>query len=413
MLRTGLSGINRRLCCDLAWPSILDGEMSSLPAHLEVGKVIGDYQIVSLIGQGGMGKVFKVRNLISDRTEAMKVLLPDLDPSPELAERFLREIKVVAGLEHPNIASLRTALRSGNQLLMIMEFVDGHSLNELLAIDRFDETRAVHIANQVLNALAHAHRLGVVHRDVKPSNILVGLGDRVKLTDFGIASRTGDPKLTAAGTALGSLYYMSPEQMRAEPLDARSDLYSVGATLYEMITGIRPVPGESFYSILKAHAETRPKPMIHLVPGITPALSSVAERSLEKAPQSRFQSAEEFQAALHGVKSAPRSADLEETAPEPPLVFRPPTNPNRTPSGTTPPSGQIAKPPSETGSKSWDPAVLETARKNLAVYIGPMAKVLVSRAAKTARSTEELYRALAAEISVPSDREKFLRSLPF
>jgi serine/threonine protein kinase len=386
--------------------------MSSLPAQLEVGRVIGDYQIVSLIGQGGMGKVFKVRNLISDRTEAMKVLLPDLDPRHELVERFLREIKLVAGLEHPNIASLRTALRAGNQLLMIMEFVEGHSLNELLAIRRFDEARAVHITNQVLNALAHAHRLGVVHRDVKPSNILVGSGDRVKLTDFGIASRTGDPKLTAAGTAIGSLYYMSPEQMKAEPIDARSDLYSVGATLYEMITGIRPVPGESFYSILRAHAETRPKPMIHLVPGIAPGLSRVVERSLEKAPASRFQSAEEFQTALRGLDSAQRTADLEETAPEPPLVFRPPTNPNRTPSSNTPPSGATPKAPSETGSKLWDPVVLETARKNLAVYIGPMAKVLVSRAAKTARNTEELYRALAAEISTPTDREKFLRSLP-
>jgi serine/threonine-protein kinase len=300
----------------------------------------------------------------------------------------------------------------GNQLLMIMEFVEGHSLNDLLAIGRFDEARAVHVTNEVLNALAHAHRLGVVHRDVKPSNILVGSGDRVKLTDFGIASRTGDPKLTAAGTALGSLYYMSPEQMKAEPIDVRSDLYSVGATLYEMITGIRPVPGESFYSILRAHAETRPKPMIHLVPGITPALSHVVERSLEKSPEARFQSAEEFQAALRGLDSAPRSVDLEESTPLSPLDFRPPTNPNLAPRATTPPSGQVAKAPSETGSKSWDPAVLETARKNLAVYIGPMAKVLVSRAAKTARNTEELYRALAAEISVPSDREKFLRSLP-
>jgi serine/threonine-protein kinase len=387
--------------------------MSSLPAHLEVGKVIGDYQIVSLIGQGGMGKVFKVRNVISDRTEAMKVLLPDLDSAPELAERFQREIRVVAGLEHPNIASLRTALRVGNQLLMIMEFVEGHSLNELLAIGRFDEARAVHITSQVLNALAHAHRLGVVHRDAKPSNILVGPGDRVKLTDFGIASRTGDPKLTAVGTAIGSLYYMSPEQMKAEPIDARSDLYSVGATLYEMITGIRPVPGESFYSILKAHTETKPKPMIDLVPGITPGLSRVVEKSLEKSPAARFQTAEEFQAALHRLNSGSPSADLDETAPEPPLVLQAPINPNRTRVPNTPPRGEVPKPPSETGSKSWDPVVLETARKNLAVYIGPMAKVLVSRASKTARTTEELYRALASEITTPADREKFLRSLPF
>src|SRR5262249_16481882 len=119
--------------------------MSSSPAHLEVGNVIGDYQIVSLIGQGGMGKVFKVRNVISDRTEGMKVVVPDLKSAPELAERFQREIRVVAGLEHPNIAALRTALRVGNQLLMIMEFVEGQSLNELLTLGRFDEARAVHL----------------------------------------------------------------------------------------------------------------------------------------------------------------------------------------------------------------------------------------------------------------------------
>src|SRR6201987_1683073 len=293
--------------------------MSSLPGHLEVGRVIGDYEIVSIIGQGGMGKVFKVRNLISDRTEAMKVLLPDIDPNPDLVERFLREIKVVASLEHPNIASLRTALRVGNQVLMVMKLVDGCSLNDLLRTGPLDVTRAVNITYQVLNALTHSRRWGVIHRDVKPSNILVGTGDRVKLTDFGIASRSGDPKLTAAGTALGSLYYMSPEQMKAEPIDARSDLYSVGATLYEMITGIRPVPGESFYSILRAHAETRPKPMIHVVPGITSALSRVVERSLEKSPEGRFQTAEEFQAALRGLDSEAQTVDFLATAPDPRL----------------------------------------------------------------------------------------------
>jgi serine/threonine protein kinase len=387
--------------------------MSSHPIHLQVGNLIGDYEIVSLLGQGGMGKVFKVRNLISDRTEAMKVLLPDLDPSPELVERFLREIKVVAGLEHPNIASLRTALRVGPQLLMIMEYVDGSSLNDLLRAGRIDVKRAVHITYQVLNALSHAHRIGVVHRDVKPSNILVGSGDCVKLTDFGIASRTGDPKLTAAGTALGSLYYMSPEQMKALPLDARSDLYSVGATLYEMITGIRPVPGESFYSILKAHTEAKPRPAMDLVPGIASALSFVVQKSLEKAPEDRFQTADDFRAALIGVSSGNSATVHAQPHVEGHPVFQPSVNRERPPALNTLPRGESPKPPSEPGSTSWDPVVLETARKTLAVYIGPMAKVLVSRAAKTARTTEELYKALAAEIVSPADRDKFLRSLPF
>lgn len=386
--------------------------MSSLTANLEVGRVIGDYEIISLIGQGGMGKVFKVRNLISDRPEAMKVLLPDIDPNRDLVERFLREIKVVAGLEHPNIASLRTALRVGNQVLMIMELVDGSSLNDVLRVGRLDVTRAVNITYQVLNALSHAHRSGVIHRDVKPTNILVGIGDRVKLTDFGIASRTGDPKLTAAGTALGSLYYMSPEQMKAMPLDARSDLYSVGATLYEMITGIRPVPGESFYSILKAHAETRPRPPIDLVPGISKALSYVVQKSLEKAPESRFQTADDFRSALIGVSSANDAMVPAEPTAEARPMFQTPLSREPLRESPTPAQGEVRKGPSDTGSKSWDPVVLETARKNLAVYIGPMAKVIVSRAAKTARTTEELYRSLANEINSPADREKFLRSVP-
>jgi serine/threonine protein kinase len=202
--------------------------MSTGPTIFEVGTTIGDYQIISVIGRGGMGKVFKVRNLLSDRIEAMKVLLPGTDPRADLVERFLREIKVVAALEHSGIASLRTALRANDQILMIMEYVEGTSLHARMLQGTIDTPRAVRFIQQVLDALAFAHRRGVVHRDIKPSNILVAPNDSIKLTDFGIASRSGDPRLTGEGVALGSLFYMSPEQMKAEVVDARSDLYSVG-----------------------------------------------------------------------------------------------------------------------------------------------------------------------------------------
>jgi serine/threonine-protein kinase len=244
---------------------------------------------------------------------------------------------------------------------------------------------------------------------VKPSNILVGSGDKVKLTDFGIASRTGDPKLTATGMALGSLYYMSPEQLRAETLDARSDLYSVGATLYEMITGIRPIQGDSFYAVLRAHTDQRPRPPIQLVPELTPSLSHM----LEKAPEARFQSAEDFRAALislgAGSRLVPAAVTISEAVPVPGFSLS--AVPSPAAPATVP--GESPKAQSDTGSKSWDPTVLETARKHLAVYIGPMAKILVSRAAKKARTVEELYQALAAEIASPSEKEKFLRSQPF
>ena len=392
--------------------------MSFLPANFEIGTTIGDYQIVSVLGRGGMGKVFKVRNLLSDRIEAMKVLLPGVDPSPELVERFLREIKVVAGLEHPGIAALRTALRVDNQILMIMEYVEGDSLHQVLQRGRVETQRAVRFTRQALEALGYAHRRGVVHRDVKPGNILVGPDDRIKLTDFGIASRSGDPKLTGAGVALGSLHYMSPEQMKAEALDARSDLYSVGVTLYEMVTGHTPVQGGSYYAILRAHEE-KPRPAVELVPGLPVVLSRVIEKSLEKTPGARFQTAEEFQAALSGfdLGGAPESAATillrGQVASDAPIA-RSTTHAPGTPAQIsaqmepTPPAGVK----SDTGSKSWDPAVLENVRKNLAVYVGPMAKVLVSRAAKNTHSLEDLYRALATEIESPADREKFLRSQP-
>ena len=387
--------------------------MSTGPTIFEIGTILGDYQIVSVIGRGGMGKVFKVRNTLSERIEAMKVLLPDVDTRPDLVERFLREIKVVAALEHPGIASLRTALRVNDQILMIMEFVEGSSLHWHMQQGKIDTARAVRFTQQVLEALAYAHRHGVVHRDIKPSNILVAPDDRVKLTDFGIASLSGDPRLTSEGMALGSLFYMSPEQMKAETVDARSDLYSVGVTLYEMLTGQPPVQGTSFYSILKAHMEGRPRAVTELAPEVSPELSGVIAKSLEKAPEARFRTAAEFHAALSGFAAERNSGSVatrilgaqpvfETPTPRTPLPIEMPARPESPP----------LPPQTSTASRSWDPAILEMARKNLAVFVGPMAKVLVNRAAKNARNIAELYQALASEISTPADREKFLRTRP-
>jgi eukaryotic-like serine/threonine-protein kinase len=384
---------------------ILGPVMSTGPTIFEVGATVGDYQIISVIGRGGMGKVYKVRNILSDRIEAMKVLLPDVEARPDHMERFLREIKVVASLEHPGIASLRTALRANDQILMVMEFVDGMSLHSHMQQERIDTARAVRFTLQALDALAYAHRHGIVHRDIKPSNILVAPDDRIKLTDFGIASRSGDPRLTSEGTALGSLFYMSPEQMKAASVDARSDLYSLGVTLYEMLTGQPPVQGTSFYSMLKAHMEGKPRPATEFAPDVPEQLSHILAKSLEKTPDARFQTAEEFHAALKGLSNSAAMRVMEGHVEIGIPERRPP--PRDSASTPTP-----LAPQTSTAAKSWDPAVLENARKNLAVFVGPVAKILVNRAAKNSGTITELYHALASEISTPVDREKFLRSRP-
>ncbi|MGA2476275.1 MAG: protein kinase [Terriglobia bacterium] len=268
----------------------------------QVGDKIGDYQIIGVLGAGGMGRVYKVKNMISDRVDAMKVLLPDLANEPDLADRFVREIKVLASLNHPNIAGLHTALRLQNQLLMIMEFVDGATLEDKLRNGLFPLHDAIDYVSQVLSALGYAHSHGVIHRDIKPANMMLTSENVIKLMDFGIAKSKTDRKLTMTGTTLGSLYYMPPEQVQGTDLDPRSDLYSVGVSLYEMVTGSRPFKGNSDYDLMVAQLQKAPLPPINIQPGLPKALNDIIMISLEKDPAKRFQSAEAFRFALQSVK---------------------------------------------------------------------------------------------------------------
>jgi hypothetical protein len=262
------------------------------------------------LGSGGMGRVYRVRNVISDRIEAMKVLLPDLVGRQELATRFLREIKLMASLNHPNIAQLRTAFTANNQLVMIMEYVEGSTL-----ADRLEKhgpipvPEALNYIGQVLDALSYAHHQHVIHRDIKPANIMVTPDGAVKLMDFGIARAGDGHSLTMTGTTLGSLGYMSPEQVQGEATDARSDLYSVGVSLYEMVTGQRPFKADSDFSLMTAHVRELPKPPIELQPGLPPALNEIILMSIAKEPAQRFQSAEAFANALSSVTAEASAAN--------------------------------------------------------------------------------------------------------
>jgi len=283
----------------------------------ETTKRIGDYEILKELGAGGMGKVYQVRNVITDRIEAMKVLLPDLASTPDLAARFLREVKLTASLDHPNICALRTAFSNDNRLYMVMEYVEGTTMATKLDMGPLSVNEAVKYIGQVLSAVSYAHQRHIIHRDIKPANMMLTTQGVIKLMDFGIA-RSGDERgLTMTGTTLGSIGYMSPEQVRGDPVDARSDLYSVGIVLYEFVTGRRPFLANSEYSIMAAHLNQAPKPPLELNPGLPAALNEIILMAIAKDAAKRFQTADAFANALTTV---PASSAVAPTVPRTPVA---------------------------------------------------------------------------------------------
>ena len=245
-----------------------------------------------------MGRVFRVRNIISDRVEAMKVLLPDYAAEPELAARFMAEIRTLAGLEHPNIAQLRTAFQFENQIVMVMEFVEGATLENPAWQGPVAPDQILEYASQVLGALSYAHSRGVTHRDIKPAKIMITAHGPARLMDFGIAKSTTDLQLTRPGTTMRSVYYMSPEQVRGGTVDARSDISSFGITLYEMLAGRKPFHADTSYSVLNAHLNEASVPPIEIKPSLPAALNDIVMRPIVKAPADRFQSADDFRNAI-------------------------------------------------------------------------------------------------------------------
>lgn len=291
-----------------------------------VGQRVGDYEVLGVLGAGGMGKVYRVRNTISERIEAMKILLPNLANQKELADRFLREIKVLASLDHPNIAAFRTALTLNDQLVMILEYVEGVTLASRLAQGPIPTTDAVNYADQVLAALTYAHKLNVIHRDIKPANMMLTPKGVVKLMDFGIArpstENDDNTAMTVAGTTLGSLNYMPPEQVKGEAVDARSDIYSLGVSLYELVTGQLPFRGDSGYALMAAQVKELPKPPITVRPDLPSALNEIILIALAKEPAKRFQSADAFRNALKSAFGPAPSPvpTVQSTVPIPPLT---------------------------------------------------------------------------------------------
>jgi serine/threonine-protein kinase len=353
--------------------------------NFQIGDVIGDYCIVGVLGRGGMGRLFRVMNTLTERVEAMKIIAPEADATPDISDRFLREVKVHASMNHPNIAAVRTALHVDDGVALIMELVEGTDLDDRLRGGPMPVPEAADYVDQVLSALAYAHGHGVIHRDIKPANIIVTAGGQVKLTDFGIAHSAGDPRLTATGMAMGSLYYMSPEQAGALPIDARSDLYSLGVTLYRMVTGRYPIQGSNDAALLAGHLNYMPPSPSLVNPQIPPALSAIIMKAMEKNPDRRFQSAAEFQYALRN----PDEVAAAISSPVPAALA---------PALSTPPAGGIS------------PALIQEAKDKLAPFIGPIAGVVAQRMARKARTRQEFIETLAAEIPGEEDRRRFLMS---
>ena len=265
-----------------------------------VGEVLGKrYKILSKLGSGGMAEVYKAHCQILNRTVAIKVLRPQFASNEEFVERFRREAQAAAGLSHPNIVSIYDVGKDEERYYIVMEYVSGTSLKEAIRKSgHLPSQRAARIAWQILAALQHAHENGIVHRDIKPHNVMVTSDERVKVTDFGIARALSASTLTDTGTIIGTVNYFSPEQARGDAVEAQSDIYSSGVVLYEMLTGTVPFRGESPISIALKHLETSVTPPTEINEAIPLGLERIVLKALEKNPSRRYQDARHMMRAL-------------------------------------------------------------------------------------------------------------------
>jgi eukaryotic-like serine/threonine-protein kinase len=262
----------------------------------------GRYRFIEKIGQGGMAKVFLAEDVSLHRKVAIKVLGERYAEDAQFVERFQREARAAAGLNHPNIVQVYDHGRANGSYYIAMEYLEGPTLDEAIAEEgHLPPRRAIDLTLQILAALRFAHRHGVVHRDVKPQNMILLRDGRVKVTDFGIA-RAGSSEMTEAGSIIGTAQYISPEQARGLPVGPPADLYSVGVVLYKMLTGRVPFDGESAVAVAMRHVQERPVPPSHLNPDVPPDLERVVMRALAKDVERRYQTADEMGIDLDRVR---------------------------------------------------------------------------------------------------------------
>jgi len=278
------------------------------------GKAWGRFQIIEERGRGGMAVVYKAYDTILQRTVALKVLQPLLAANEEFTQRFRREAITAANLRHPNIVIIYDVGAHENYQYIVMEYLEGSTLQlEIQQQGALPCPKTMGILRQLATALDYAHEQGLVHRDVKPANVMIGANNHVTLTDFGLVKAARSSRITGEGAALGTLKYMSPEQAVGKDLDSRSDVYSLGVVVYEMLIGEAPFTGATPYQILHNLIYKPPPPLSHRNPQLSPKMEQVVLRALAKEPDKRFATAGEFARAFGAMAGLGKGEDLEST----------------------------------------------------------------------------------------------------
>jgi hypothetical protein len=291
-----------------------------------VGQKIAQYQLLERLGAGGMGEIYKAQDLKLNRFVAVKVLSNSSAGDPERRRRFILEAQAASALNHPNIITIHDIISEGNSEYMVMEHVHGKTLVDLIPKGGLTLPLALKYAVQMTDALTVAHHAGIVHRDLKPANVMVTDSGLVKILDFGLAKLTdagamtqmgtdqtqtlGQAPLTVEGSIIGTVSYMSPEQAMGKKIDTRSDIFSFGLVLYEMVTGMRAFGGENAVSTLSAILRDEAKPINEVAPDVPPQIEQVVKRCLRKSPDDRWQSMQDVKAALQALKHESDSGQL-------------------------------------------------------------------------------------------------------
>jgi serine/threonine protein kinase len=333
------------------------------------GMPFGRYRFIELLGRGGMGEVWRAHDTVTDRVVAVKVLPVHLASDTTFQQRFRREARAAAGLTNPHVVPIHDFGEINGRLFVDMRLIEGRDLESILAEGPIDPARAVRIVEQIASALQAAHRIGLVHRDVKPSNILVAEDDFAYLIDFGIARAAGESGLTETGGAVGTWAYMAPERFSAGEADARSDVYALACVLYQSLTGRQPFPGDSFEQVATAHLMTPPPLPSTAARHITPALDHVIATGMAKQPDRRYATTRDLAAAARDAVTEPvgrtvrmTPVDVARTVPRGPSVPPPAAQPTQVrppayvppaapPPPAQPPAPAAAPPPAKGRNK--------------------------------------------------------------